>query len=123
MHHWHWHLVYPGEGPPEVVIKDRRGELFYHMHHQIQARYNSERFCNNLKRTQIMNNLRESIPEGYFPKLLSSLNNRTYPARTSHATLHDLTREDTVIEIAECERWRDRILAAVDQGFVEDVSV
>lgn len=38
LHHWHWHLVYPFDGPPEVVNKDRRGELFYYMHEQIQAR-------------------------------------------------------------------------------------
>lgn len=35
MHHWHWHLVYPGEGPLAVVAKDRRGELFYYMHNQV----------------------------------------------------------------------------------------
>lgn len=35
MHHWHWHLVYPGEGPIEIVRKDRRGELFYYMHAQV----------------------------------------------------------------------------------------
>lgn len=35
MHHWHWHLVYPGEGPVEIVRKDRRGELFYYMHAQV----------------------------------------------------------------------------------------
>lgn len=34
-HHWHWHLVYPGEGPRDVVAKDRRGELFYYMHSQV----------------------------------------------------------------------------------------
>lgn len=36
MHHWHWHLVYPGEGPVELVRKDRRGELFYYMHSQVK---------------------------------------------------------------------------------------
>jgi tyrosinase len=39
LHHWHWHLVYPNEGPREVVNKNRRGELFYYMHQQIVARY------------------------------------------------------------------------------------
>lgn len=38
LHHWHWHLVYPFEGPNIVVDKDRRGELFYYMHRQIIAR-------------------------------------------------------------------------------------
>lgn len=38
LHHWHWHLVYPFEASPEIVNKDRRGELFYYMHQQIMAR-------------------------------------------------------------------------------------
>lgn len=38
LHHWHWHLVYPYEGPISIVNKDRRGELFYYMHQQIVAR-------------------------------------------------------------------------------------
>ncbi|XP_073819928.1 phenoloxidase 2-like [Musca autumnalis] len=122
MHHWHWHLVYPTEGPREVVAKDRRGELFYYMHHQVIARYNVERFCNNLKLTELMSNLRAPIAEGYFPKLLSSVNNRTYPGRIANTVLRDMNRENNVLEIAECERWRDRILAAIDQGFVVDPS-
>nr|XP_016929103.1 phenoloxidase 2 [Drosophila suzukii] len=121
-HHWHWHLVYPTTGPREVVNKDRRGELFYYMHHQILARYNVERFCNNLKRVQPLNNLRTEIPEGYFPKILSSLNNRTYPARVTNQLLNDVNREDANIEISDVERWRDRVLAAIDQGYVEDPS-
>jgi len=27
-HHWHWHLIYPFDGPLNLVGKDRRGELF-----------------------------------------------------------------------------------------------
>lgn len=38
LHHWHWHLIYPFEGPTDIVAKDRRGELFYYMHHEIIAR-------------------------------------------------------------------------------------
>ncbi|XP_065354404.1 phenoloxidase 1-like [Calliphora vicina] len=122
MHHWHWHLVYPTEGPLEVVKKDRRGELFYYMHHQIIARYNVERFCNNLTRTKELSNLREPLFEGYFPKLLSSVNSRTYPARMSNSILYDVNRESNAIEIADCERWRDRILAAIDKGYLEDTT-
>ncbi|XP_043646065.1 phenoloxidase 2 [Drosophila teissieri] len=121
-HHWHWHLVYPGTGPTEVVNKDRRGELFYYMHHQILARYNVERFCNNLKKVLPLNNLRVEIPEGYFPKILSSTNNRTYPARVTNQKLRDVDRQDGRVEISDVERWRDRVLAAIDQGYVEDTS-
>eukprot|EP00099_Drosophila_melanogaster_P013901 NP_476812.1 prophenoloxidase 1 [Drosophila melanogaster] len=121
-HHWHWHLVYPTTGPTEVVNKDRRGELFYYMHHQILARYNVERFCNNLKKVQPLNNLRVEVPEGYFPKILSSTNNRTYPARVTNQKLRDVDRHDGRVEISDVERWRDRVLAAIDQGYVEDSS-
>jgi len=38
LHHWHWHLVYPFDGPLNIVNKNRRGELFYYMHQQIIAR-------------------------------------------------------------------------------------
>lgn len=33
-HHWHWHLVFP-PFPPSAKYsnKDRRGEIFYYMHH------------------------------------------------------------------------------------------
>ncbi|XP_055838202.1 phenoloxidase 2-like [Episyrphus balteatus] len=120
MHHWHWHLVYPGEGPDEVVRKDRRGELFYYMHHQIIARYNVDRFCNGLSRARLLNNLREAIPEGYFPKILSSLNNRTFPARIAGQSLRNVERVDNTIEITEVERWADRIHQAIDQGYVVD---
>lgn len=35
-HHYHWHAIYPNQGPtPKYYAKDRRGELFYFMHHQI----------------------------------------------------------------------------------------
>uniref|UniRef100_A0A1A9WQH5 Tyrosinase copper-binding domain-containing protein n=1 Tax=Glossina brevipalpis TaxID=37001 RepID=A0A1A9WQH5_9MUSC len=119
-HHWHWHLVYPGYGSDEIVKKDRRGELFYYMHHQIIARYNVERFCNGLAKIKILNNIREPIAEGYFPKIISSLNNRTYPARSANSRLHDIDREDAKLEIADLERWTNRIIQAIDQGFVTD---
>uniref|UniRef100_A0A182SNT0 Uncharacterized protein n=1 Tax=Anopheles maculatus TaxID=74869 RepID=A0A182SNT0_9DIPT len=87
LHHWHWHLVYPQEGPLEVVRKDRRGELFYYMHRQITVRYNVERFCNMMPPATPLKNLREPIPEAYFPKLLNSALNRTYPGRSANMML------------------------------------
>lgn len=105
------------------MAKDRRGELFYFMHSQIIARYNNERFCNRLGRVQPLNNLREPIPEGYFPKIIRSVNNRAYPSRVDNSTLKDLNRveDDTYVEVADLERWRDRIHQAIDQGHVVEV--
>ncbi|XP_040154744.1 phenoloxidase 2-like [Anopheles arabiensis] len=124
MHHWHWHLVYPGDGPDEVVRKDRRGELFFYMHSQLIARYNADRFCAKLKKVRNLTNYREPIVEGYYPKMIRSSNNRSYPARAANTTLQDVDRVDngTTVSVNDLERWRDRIHEAIDQGFVLDKS-
>lgn len=87
LHHWHWHLVYPNDAPREIVNKDRRGELFYYMHNQLLARYNAERFSNQLARVKRYVNIREPIPEGYFPKLDSLVSSRNWPPRHRNASL------------------------------------
>ncbi|XP_014276959.1 phenoloxidase 1 [Halyomorpha halys] len=122
LHHWHWHLVYPFDGPRSVVNKDRRGELFYYMHQQIMARYNMERLCNNLARVKRLINLREPLEEGYFPKLDSLVSSRNWPPRFSNTKLSDIYREIDQIkfDLQDLERWRDRIFAAIHSGTVVD---
>lgn len=71
-----------------------------------------------MERVKPLNNFRERIPEGYFPKIVRSLNNRAYPGRPNDLFLQDINREDDQVEIAELERWRDRIFQAIDQGYV-----
>lgn len=124
LHHWHWHLVYPFNGPRELVNKNRRGELFYYMHQQIMARYNSERLCNSLKRVTRLTDWRSPIVEAYFPKLDSIVASRSYPARVANQTLRDLNREQDQVkaDIGQLERWRDRIMAAIHSGVVQDES-
>lgn len=120
LHHWHWHLVYPFEGPTNIVNKNRRGELFYYMHQQVLARYNAERLSNKLLRTRKFNNLREAIPEAYFSKLDQTTAGRTWPPRFKNARLSDINREIDRLrfELADLDRWRDRILEAVHTGSV-----
>ncbi|XP_057318501.1 phenoloxidase 1 [Microplitis mediator] len=120
LHHWHWHLVYPFEADARIVNKDRRGELFYYMHEQIMARYNCERLCNNLNRVQRLNNLREPIPEGYFPKLDSLVASRTWPSRPADTRLKDINRpvDSLQVDISDLERWRDRVYDAIHTGSV-----
>ncbi|XP_054082817.1 phenoloxidase 2-like [Zeugodacus cucurbitae] len=125
LHHWHWHLVYPFEaGDRAIVNKDRRGELFYYMHQQVVARYNLERFSNNLARVVRFNNLREPIAEGYFPKMDSLVSSRAWPPRVEGTILRDLNRElDQInVDVSDMERWRDRIFEAISQGFATDES-
>ncbi|XP_026677618.1 phenoloxidase 1-like [Diaphorina citri] len=120
LHHWHWHLVYPTDSPSNIVNKDRRGELFYYMHQQILARYNVERLCNKLMRTRKFNNLREPMPEAYFSKLDNVNSSKTWPARFKNATLSDVNRDNDGLrfELADLDRWRDRILEAIHTGSV-----
>ncbi|XP_065076334.1 phenoloxidase 2 [Ochlerotatus camptorhynchus] len=125
LHHWHWHLVYPFEASNRAIVdKDRRGELFYFMHSQLIARYNFERLCNRLQRVKRLNNLREPIAEGYFPKLDSLVASRTWPGRVDNAVIKDLNRELDQIkqDVSDLERWIDRIYEAVHQGYVVDES-
>lgn len=122
LHHWHWHLVYPGSGPIVIVDKDRRGELFYYMHSQLLARYNLERFSNGLARYKDIN-LREPLDEAYFPKIIRSSNNRAYPPRSAGTRLRDVDREETSnpVLVDDLLRYIDRIHEAIDSGFYRDV--
>ncbi|XP_060843836.1 phenoloxidase 1-like [Rhopalosiphum padi] len=124
LHHWHWHLVYPYEGPMNIVNKDRRGELFYYMHQQINARYNLERLSNNMNRVVRLNNWRDSIVEGYFPKLDNILANRVWPSRPANAKLSDINREveQMSFDIEDLERWRDRLFSAIHSGYIIDTA-
>lgn len=124
MHHWHWHLVYPLEGPLEIVDKDRRGELFYYMHGQLVARYESERLSNGMARVVVYDNFREPVKEGYYSKLMRNTNMRPFAGRPPNTTLKDLNRPDAgiVVTIATFEGWLDQILLAIDQGFVIDTN-
>ncbi|EZA55827.1 phenoloxidase 1 isoform X2 [Ooceraea biroi] len=118
LHHWHWHLVYPFEGNINIVNKDRRGELFYYMHHQVQARYNCERLCNRLPRVKRFHNWREPIQEGYFPKLDSLVADHVWPARPAGAVIKDVHRPEIYLsyDVQDLERWRDRIYEIIHTG-------
>ncbi|XP_050442444.1 phenoloxidase 2-like [Adelges cooleyi] len=120
LHHWHWHLVYPFEGPRSIVEKDRRGELFYYMHQQILARYNLERFSNRMSRVTPLMNWNEPISEGYFPKLDTLVGNRVWPPRSANTKLTNVQRQSDQVtfNIEDLERWRDRLFLAIHSGFV-----
>lgn len=116
--------MYPaGITNPKVLYKDRRGELYFYYHHQILARYNAERLCNNLHRVQPLSNLREPIPEGYFSKLDSQVGGNAYPPRFKNTILKDLRRESQELhfDLYLVERWIDRITDAITVGFIINV--
>nr|CAC04149.1 phenoloxidase II [Pimpla hypochondriaca] len=120
LHHWHWHTVYPFGGSYKVVHKDRRGELFYYMHHQLLARYNAERLSNELSLVKKFNNFREPIIEAYFPKLDTQVASRSWPSRPEGMVLKDLNRRDhgLKINIEDLDRWANRLYEAIYTGHV-----
>ncbi|XP_050441246.1 phenoloxidase 1-like [Adelges cooleyi] len=122
LHHWHWHSVYLLSGPPDMVNRDRRGELFSYMHQQILARYNFERFSNHINRVTPLMHWNEPILEGYFPKLDNAVSSHVWPARSPNTKLQNVQRQNpvdkTAFDIEELERWRDRLFLAIHSGFV-----
>lgn len=88
------------------------------------ARYNFERFSNNLARVVRLNNFEAEIPEAYFPKMDSLVASRGWPARAANTKLSDINRELDQIkyDVADLRRWADRFIEACHQGFVMDVS-
>ena len=49
MHHWHWHLIYTADAPRTGPgSRNRKGELFYYMHHSMMARYWFSTISSNL---------------------------------------------------------------------------
>lgn len=126
MSYYNWNLIYPFEAiEKEIVDKDRRGELWYYLHQQILARYNSERLCNGLFRVKRLNNLRDRIDEGYFPKLTTQNSSHTWPPRFENCYLSDLHRPYDLInlDLSQLERWIDRIIDAIELGFAMTVRV
>jgi len=69
-HHHHWHVVYPRNGPPTPPRMPRRtqprqGELFFYMHQQMLARYDTERTIAGLERCKPFDAYGGPITEGY----------------------------------------------------------
>ncbi|XP_014229579.1 phenoloxidase 2-like [Trichogramma pretiosum] len=121
LHHWHWHLVYPLDGPAAVVTKDRRGELFYYMHHQVLARYNVERMCNGLDMVKRLE-WDEAIEEAYFPMLNSDVSGRDWPSRPANLRLTDINRPDLQLSfsIDDLKRYEERIYEAIHKKVALD---
>lgn len=95
-----------------------------HLKFKIIARYNTERFCNRLKRLVSLSNFRVPIPEGYFPKLDSLIASRSSPGRISGASLLDLNREaeQLTMDISVLERWRQSCIDAITRGSIVNAS-
>lgn len=113
-HHQRWHAVYPGEGQPDPanrgreIGKDRQGELFWYMHQQMLARYDTERSALGLPSTQPLSDYRAAIAEGY------NAEDVQFGDRPANLRLSDLSW----YSVAEHEAVRDRLLESARQGIL-----
>jgi tyrosinase len=115
-HHEHWHLVYPGAGV-NGVRKDRQGELFYYMHQQMLARYDTERLAVGLPLTQPLQDYTEEIPEGYDPG--PALRNWFAPRPPGQRMIDIALGGGATYTVDEHAQRRDRLLQAVENGSLE----
>ncbi|HYP39696.1 MAG TPA: tyrosinase family protein [Chloroflexia bacterium] len=128
-HHDHWHVVYPSRGVSTAggrALKERHGELFFYMHEQMLARYDTERVALGLERVKPLNDYDAPIPEGYDPginpEIVSGASgdpSRRYSPRASGITLANVNRPDQGIPpyaVSTHETLRDRLDDAVDTG-------
>lgn len=112
-HHGRWHVVYPGGGIPNPanpsgprMTKNRQGELFWYMHQQMLARYDTERKSFNLGRVQELKDYTAPIPEGYNANLANFSN------RKPNVKMHDLQG----YKVSDHDQLRKRLLAAAESG-------
>jgi len=103
-HHSHWHDVYPTSGP--VVSQPRQGELFFYMHEQMLARYDTEREIAGLGAVDPFGYpYQAAIPEGY--------GRPGYATRGPNQVLHDIIELPSVDTL---RGWYERLDRAVTEG-------
>nr|CAQ63322.1 hemocyanin 2 [Thermobia domestica] len=115
-HHSHWHMDFPFWWKPEYgVEKDRKGELFYYMHHQLIARFDAERLSNYLPVVEPLD-WEKPIVQGFAPGAMYE-NGQEFPVRPDNMNFHDLPW----LTIEDMKGYEDRIRDAIASGFVISV--
>ncbi|XP_037784372.1 hemocyanin F chain-like [Penaeus monodon] len=115
--HWHWHLSNPYSIEPGK--RDRRGELFYYMHHNLVARYNIERLCVNLRPVVPFEDWHVPVKDGYFPHITTG-NGYDWADRQDNTYFRDV-REiplDQSNFVSQLEMWRTHLYHAIDVGYM-----
>lgn len=87
--------------------------------------YNAGRLTEGIPMVQKFSDFRQILADGYYPKMTTATAKRNIPPRQNDMYWHNLMREDDGlgVTVTDMERWRDRILGAIDRGFVFDVRI
>ncbi|KAJ9574115.1 hypothetical protein L9F63_008529 [Diploptera punctata] len=112
-HHAHWHMDFPFWWKQDYgAVKDRKGELFFYMHHQAVARFDAERLSNDLPVVQPLE-WDSPIVEGFAPGA-SYENGQEFPMRPDNMQFADLP----FLTVQDMKLYEGRIRDAVSSGFV-----
>ncbi|XP_021915492.1 hemocyanin-like isoform X2 [Zootermopsis nevadensis] len=114
-HHSHWHMDFPFWWRSEEFgeQKDRQGELFFYMHHQMVARFDAERLSNNLPVVEPLE-WDQKIVEGFAPGATYE-NGQEFPMRPDNMNFGDLPW----LTIQDMKIVEGRIRDAIASGFVK----
>ena len=114
VHHVTWHMDFPFWWQDHYGYHlDRKGEMFYWAHHQLTARFDSERLSNNL---DLVDELYWDRPiyEGFAPHTTYKYGGE-FPARPDNIRFEDV---DGVARIRDLKIMEDRIRDAIAHGYV-----
>jgi tyrosinase len=124
-HHLQWHRVYPTRGSLDPsnpgggrIAKDRQGELFWYMHQQMLARYDTERIALDLPPVDALDDYTERL-EGY--RADENIADR-YNGREPDQRIADVVFNldgGSQLDIGDMEALRDGLLQAGRTGRFE----
>nr|CAR85691.1 hemocyanin subunit type 1 precursor [Sinella curviseta] len=115
-HHAVFHMDWPFWWNEEKygLTKDRKGELFWYMHHQLITRFDAERLSNDLNEVEALH-WDKPIVEGFYPQTTYRKGGE-FPARPDNFMFHDLKDH----RVADLEAYEERIREAISAGVIFD---
>jgi len=113
-HHAVFHMDWPFWWNEEKygLTKDRKGELFWYMHHQLITRFDAERLSNDLNEVEPLD-FHKPIVEGFYPQTTYRKGGE-FPARPDNFMLQDLKN----LRVADVEAYEERIREAISAGYI-----
>ncbi|XP_071532774.1 pseudohemocyanin-2-like [Panulirus ornatus] len=113
-HYVNWHMEYPFWWRDTYGRHiERKGEVFFWIHHQLTNRFDAERICNHLEISEPFR-VDKPLKEGFAPQIAYK-NGVPFPSRPDDFVLVDV---DGLPMIRELELKEKRIWDAIDHGYI-----
>nr|AEC46861.1 hemocyanin [Macrobrachium nipponense] len=116
VHHVTWHMDFPFWWEDKYGHHlDRKGELFFWVHHQLTVRFDSERLSNYLDMVDELQ-WEKPVEEGFAPHTIYKYGGE-FPARPDHIHFEDV---DGVARVRDMIIMESRIHDAISHGYITD---